>query len=402
MRKVKSLSAVAVKNATTPGMYPDGDGLYLRVSDSGAKSWIWRYQHAGKRHDMGIGPLSLVGLAEAREIVTEYRRKRRSGIDPLAEREAERARARLEAAKVMTFRACAEAYVDGQRSAWKNEKHAAQWTATLATYAYPVFGDLPVQAIDTGLVLKALEPIWATKTETASRLRGRIESVLDWARVRQYREGENPARWKGHLAEILPERSKIQKVEHHAALPYAEVAGFIAELRETEAISARAFEFLILTATRTGETIGARWSEIDLEKGLWTIPAGRIKAGKEHRVPLSGAALEIVKEMQAMATSEFVFPGIRPKKPLSNMALLQLLKRMERPDLTAHGFRSTFRDWAAEATHYPREVAEIALAHTIGDKVEAAYRRGDLMEKRRALMEDWARQCGVASAENAW
>jgi integrase len=301
----------------------------------------------------------------------------------------------------MTFKQCATAYIDAHRLGWKNEKHAAQWASTLEAYANPIFGDLPVQAIDTGLVMKALEPIWRTKTETASRLRGRIEAVLDWATVREFRRGDNPARRRGHLDKLLPQRAKVQKVRHHPALPYAEIGAFMASLRSQEGCAARALEFLILTAGRTGEVIGALWSEIDLAEGVWIVPASRMKAGKEHRVPLSAPAIKVIREQQAAAElvegrlNGFVFPGGRPGKGLSNMALLKLLERMKRDDLTAHGFRSTFRDWAAEQTHFPRDVAEMALAHTISDKVEAAYRRGDLFEKRRLLMEAWATYCGT-------
>jgi integrase len=299
----------------------------------------------------------------------------------------------LEAAKGMTFRACAERYIEAHKAGWRNPKHALQWMSTLASYAYPVFGDLPVKAIDVGLVMKAVEPIWATKTETASRLRGRIESVLDWAAARGYRHGDNPARWRGHLDKLLPKRAKMQRVQHHPALAYDEVGAFMDALRSQGGIAARALAFCILTATRTSETLNARWDEIDLAAKLWVIPAGRIKAGKEHRVPLSAPALAILRQLAETRSGEFVFPGGKGGKPLSNMALLALLKRMERSDLTVHGFRSAFRDWAAERTHYPREVAEMALAHAIGDKVEAAYRQGDLFEKRRRLMEEWARFC---------
>jgi integrase len=293
----------------------------------------------------------------------------------------------------MTFRECAERYIAAHRVGWRNAKHAEQWRSTLATYAFPIFGDLPVQAIDLGLVMKAIEPIWASKTETASRLRGRIESILDWAATRGYRQGDNPARWRGHLENLLPKRTKVRKVQHHAALPYGRVGDFIQALQQQRGVAAMALELCILTATRTSETIGARWQEVDLRETVWTIPADRIKAGKEHRIPLSAPAVAILQKLAAARSSDFVFPGGKPGQPLSNMALLALLKRMGRPDLTVHGFRSAFRDWAAELTNFPREVCEMALAHAIGDKVEAAYRRGDLFAKRRQLMEAWARFC---------
>jgi integrase len=344
---------------------------------------------------MGLGPLHTVTLTEARVKALEARKLRLAGIDPLDARFAERAAAKLEAAKTMAFNECAEKYIEAHMAGWKNAKHQQQWTNTLESYAYPVFGDLPVQAIDTALVMKVIEPLWAEKTETASRLRGRIEAVLDWATVRTYRTGENPARWKGHLDHLLPERAKVARVRHHAALPYAEIGSFMSEAAELEGISASALRFMILTATRTSETLGATWSEVDLNEAIWIIPPERMKAGREHRVPLSGAARAILTGMKKIKLGEFVFPGGRPGRPLSSMALLMTLRRMKRDDLTGHGFRSTFRDWVAECTSFPAEVAEMALAHTVSDKVEAAYRRGDLLAKRRQIMEDWAQYCAA-------
>jgi integrase len=300
----------------------------------------------------------------------------------------------------MTFRQCAEAYIEAHRPSWKNAKHAAQWPSTLETYVYPVFGDSPVQAVDVGLIMRVLEPIWKTKTETASRLRGRIESILDWAAARGFRQGDNPARWRGHLRHLLPPRSRVQKVKHHAALPYREIGTFMKLLREQEGTSALALEFLILTMARTGEVIGATWEEIDLSAGIWTIPAVRMKAGKEHRVPLSEPALAILRRLETGKQGKFVFPGGKPGKALFNRAMFMLLGRLGRSDLTVHGFRSTFRDWAAESTNFPREVAEQALAHSLQDKVEAAYRRGDMFEKRRGLMKAWAGFCSVQEAGN--
>jgi integrase len=393
----EKLSAPRVAKLTEPGYYNDGNGLYLQVSPAGTKSWIYRFKLNGRAREMGLGPYSKddVTLARARELAADCRQQVRSGTDPIEVRKATQARERLEAAKVMTFSACATAYIDAHRASWKNPKHASQWENTIATYAAPFFGSLAVQSIDTGLVMKALEPIWAKKTETASRLRGRIESVLDWAKVRGYRTGENPARWKGHLDALLPARSKVQAVEHHAALHYAEVGAFMQLLRDETGVGARALEFLILTAARTGEVIGALWGEFDLQENVWTVPAARMKSRREHRVPLSPAAVQVLTVMQAIRTGDFVFPGRKKDTPLSNMAMLQLLRRMKRADLTGHGFRSTFRDWSAECTAYPGEVAEAALAHIVGDKVEAAYRRGDLFEKRRRMMIDWAKYCGL-------
>jgi integrase len=342
-----------------------------------------------------------VSLPEAREAALQCRKRLLEGIDPIEARNKELGRQRLQAASAKTFRECAEAYIGSHRAGWRNAKHAAQWTNTLETYAFPVIGSLPIQDVDTALVMRVLDPIWQGKTETASRVRGRIESVLDWATARNYREGENPARWKGHLAKLLPAKSKVNKVKHHAALPYDEIGVFMEQLADRDGVSARGLEFQILTVARTGELLGATWAEIDLDKATWTIPSERSKTAKEHRVPLSTSAISLLEHMQNVSTSEFVFPGAKPGKSLSSMAFLQLLKRMGRGDLTAHGFRSTFRDWAAERTAYPREVAEMALAHTIGDKVEAAYRRGDLFEKRRNMMEAWADYCGTTQEAGA-
>ena len=392
-RVSNKLSAVEVKGIGQKGMYHDGGGLYLQVSAGGAKSWIFRFMLGGRAREMGLGPVHAIPLAEARRRAAECRRMRLDGIDPIEIRKVRRDQKKLEAAKSMTFDACAAAYIESHKTGWRNAKHRDQWRNTLNSYAGPVFGSMPVQAVDVGLVMKALEPIWTTKPETAGRLRGRIEAILDWATVRGYRKGENPARWRGHLDKLLPPRSKVRKVEHHAALPYVELADFATALRSQDGLAARALEFLILTATRTGEVIGARWGEIDLEEKIWIVPAARMKAGREHRVPLSTAAVSILRKLKEVRESDFVFPGGKKGKPLSNMAMLAVLKRMGWGDLTAHGFRSSFRDWAAERTNSPREVAEMALAHTVGDKVEAAYRRGDLFEKRRQLMEAWARFC---------
>jgi len=372
-------------------MYADGGGLYLQVSRGGSKSWIFRFTMAGREREMGLGPLHTVSLAEARDLALEARKFKLRGIDPIDARQSERAARKLEDAKAVTFTQAAEAYIKANKVAWKNPKHAAQWEATLATYAKPVFGDFAVARVDTALVLKAIEPIYITKPETASRLRGRIETVLDWATVRGFRQGENPARWRGHLDKLLPSKAKVRSVEHHAALPYADLPTFMADLANQPGVGAQALAFAILTAARTGEVIGAIWPEIDLEAQTWTIPKERMKAGREHRVPLSPGCVKILEDMARVQTSEFVFPGGKAKRPLSNMALLNTLKRMGRTSLTTHGFRSTFRDWAAENTDHAGEVVEMALAHTIASKVEAAYRRGDLFEKRKGLMAEWWR-----------
>jgi integrase len=412
-KTLEKLTPLKIQRLKEPGLHGDGGGLYLQISARGMRSWIFRYRMGGRTtpRDMGLGSVDDVPLADARKKAAFARSQIADGIDPIEARNSDRARAALDAAKAITFHECAEAYIAAHRESWRNEKHAAQWGATLAAYVYPKIGKMAVKDVDVGHVLKVLEQkcddlknkptLWSGKTETASRVRGRIEAVLDWAKVRKYRTGENPARWRGNLEHTLPKRNDVQKVAHHAALPYDQMGAFMAALRIEDGTAARALEYLILTATRTSETIGARWDEFDLDKALWVIPAERIKAGKEHRVPLSDAALAIVKAQAKLKENEFVFPGGKHGKPLSTNALLMLLDRMKRDDITAHGFRSTFRDWAAESTNYPRDVAEMALAHTIGDKVEAAYRRGDLFEKRKRMMEDWAKFCGtVAKAEN--
>ncbi|MFJ2995694.1 tyrosine-type recombinase/integrase [Pandoraea sp. NPDC087047] len=394
MRTINRLSARGVARNVKPGLYADGGGLYLQITKAGVKSWLYRYMRDGKARAMGLGPLHTISLAEARTRALECRKILLDGRDPLDEKEQQRVSRKVANAKNKTFMECAEAYIDAHKAGWKNTKHAAQWTSTLETYAAPVFKEIPISSIDTTLVMKVLEPIWKTKTETATRVRGRIESVLDWATVSGHRTGENPARWKGHLDHLLPKRSKVQKVEHHPALPYSDAPGFIKALRSQAGVAALALEFLILTATRTNETIGARWDEITIGNRIWIIPSSRMKTEKEHRVPLSEQALKILKHMQSHSTGEFVFPGQKRGNPMSNMAFLQLLKRMERSDITAHGFRSTFRDWVGETTQYPREVAEAALAHTVKNKAEAAYARGDLFEKRAKMMQDWAKYLG--------
>jgi integrase len=396
-----------LKNAKnpTPGMYADGGGLYLRITSEGARNWVLRYMLNRRPRWMGLGPLALYGLADARAKALDARRKRHEGIDPIEARRAERARQRLDEAKAITFKQCAESYIASHSAGWRNEKHKYQWPATLNAYTHPVIGALPVQAVDTALVLKVLEPIWAKKPETASRVRQRIENILDFAKVRGHRDGENPARWRGHLDKLLPARSRVRKVEHLAALPYAALPGFLSNLREREATAARALEFLILTAARTGEVIGARWNEIDLLDKTWTVPAARMKAGREHRVPLSAPVLAILQEMQRVRDHNdldwFLFPGPRRGKPLSNMAFLMLLRRMGLDDLTVHGFRATFKTWASERTSFQNEIVEASLAHIVGGKVEQAYMRGDLFEKRRRLMQQWATFCMSAPITDA-
>ncbi len=408
-RKTERLTALQVGRLKTVGMHADGGGLYLQIKAAGARSWVFRYRTAGRKtpRDMGLGSLSDVSLARAREKAADMRRMLDAGLDPIDARKRAEAQTALDRAKAINFKACAEAFIASQKDCWRNAKHVAQWGATLKAYAYPILGKLPAADIGIEHVLKVLEQrcddlvgkptLWKGKTETASRLRGRIEAILDWAKVRKYRTGENPARWRGNLEHSLPRRSKVQKVQHHAALPYAEIGAFVRKLREREGTAAQALEYLILTTARTGEVIGARWREIDLDARVWTVPADRIKGGKTHKVPLSDRAVAILEEIGAGKPEAYVFAGGKAGKPLSENAMLALLSRMDREDLTAHGFRSTFRDWAAEQTNYPREAAEMALAHVVSDKVEAAYRRGDLFEKRRRLMDDWAKFCATLS-----
>ncbi len=392
-REINKLSDRFVRSNLAKGRYSDGGGLYLQVGPTGAKSWLFRYQRQGKSRQMGLGAaITTISLAEARQKATTCRRLLDQGLDPIDERKAERSRVQAETAKFMTFKECADELIRDRSAVWSNLKHSKQWKSTLEKYVYPFFGDLAVQDVDVGLVVKALRPIALEKPETARRVRGRIEAVLDWAAAHEYREGANPARWKGHLDHLLP-AMKSADVNHMAALPYDQINEFLQALKKQQGVATLGLQFLILTAARTNEVIGAKWSEISLEDKIWTIPAKRMKAGKTHVVPLSDAALAILREIKELEQSDFVFPGGRPKSPLSNMAFLAVLKRMKRQDITVHGFRSTFKDWAAETTAYPNEVSEMALAHSIGSKVESAYRRGNLFEKRQHLMRDWAKFC---------
>lgn len=348
---------------------------------------------------MGLGPLADLPLAEAREAAAACRKLLLAGIDPIEDRKRIRAE-QATAGGAHTFKDVAERYIKAHEGGWRNAKHAAQWGTSLATYAYPQLGDTPVARVDTAAVMRALDPVWQAKSETASRVRGRIESILDYATAHGWRMGDNPARWRGHLSNLLPAPRTVAKVEHHAALPYSEVRAFLADVTGEGGTGAVALRFVILTACRTSEALGATWREMDLDRAVWTVPGARMKAGREHRVPLSAGALALLAEMgqAGMEPDAFVFPGSGKSGHLSNMTLMALLRRMERPDLTVHGFRSTFRDWAAEETSHPREVAEMALAHALKDKTEAAYRRGDLFAKRAALMAEWAAFCGVAEA----
>lgn len=390
---LNKLSALAVTKLSKPGYYGDGGGLWLQVARSGSKSWIFRFKAAGRQREMGLGGLRTVDLVKARTLARECRSLLLDGKDPIEARKAVRLANALQRARSMTFDQCAAAYIDAHRKGWKNAKHADQWKNTLATYASPIIGALPVADVDTDLVVKVLSPIWATKTETATRVRGRIESVLDWATVSRFRQGDNPARWRGHLENLLADPNRIAPVRNHPALPWREVPAFMVLLRQCRGIAARAAEFTILTAARSGEVRGATWDEVDLDAKLWTVPAVRMKAGMEHRVPLSTAAMALLVAMPRR--KGLIFHGRYEIAALSDMSLTAVLRRMDRGDITIHGFRSSFRDWCAEAVgnSFSREVCEHALAHSLPDKVEAAYRRGDLLEKRVMLMQAWADYC---------
>jgi integrase len=397
-RTYKRLTVVRAKElAKAPGMHPDGDGLYLAVTKAGVASWIYRYMLGRHERSMGLGPLRHVGLADARRLADEARRLKREGVDPIEHRRARQRDEALAVAKAVTFKQCAVAYITAHRAGWKSAKHAAQWSDSLERYAYPVFGGVSVQAVDTALVMSVVEPIWNDKPETASRVRGRIEAILDWSASRGHREGDNPARWRGHLENLLPARRRVRQVVHHAALPYAEIGSFMGALRAQNGVGDRALEFLILTATRTSEARGARWSEISLPEQVWIIPPARTKAGTEHRVPLSDAALAIVEAMREARSSDYVFSGIRGA--LGSQALAQALHRLRR-DVTVHGFRSSFRSWAADH-RVPHEIAEMALGHAIPAAVVRAYQRSNLLEQRRRLMDTWARFCAEPDARGA-
>lgn len=388
-RPINKLTDTECKAASKPGMLGDGGGLYLHVKPSGAKSWAFIWKQDGKRNEMGLGSYPAVKLAKARGMATEHRQAVAEGRNPIIERKKE---------AVPTFGECCDKFLASMEGQWRNEKHRAQWRMTLNEYAKQIQSK-QVSEIATDDVLKVLSPIWQEKPETASRLRGRIERVLDFAKVRGWRSGENPALWRGHLKSILPARQRLTR-GHHAAMPYRDIPAFMAQLPGKEAMAARALEFLILTAARSGEVLGATWAEFDLEKALWTVPATRMKAGREHRVPLSAKALAIVKALHETRISDFVFPGQREEKPLSNMAFEMLMRRMNAGAFTVHGFRSAFRDWAGDETHFPRDVAEQALAHRVGDATERAYRRADALEKRRKLMEAWAKYIATSKSEN--
>ena len=387
----KELTPLAVSKIRRTGLHAVGgiNGLGLKVMPSGSRAWVLRTMVAGKRREFGLGGYPSVTLASARDRARTMLDQLFVGIDPAVTKKQAKSQLAAQKARAVTFKAVAEQYIAQHEAGWKNAKHAAQWTSTLETYAFPVCGNLVVADVDTATVLRILQPIWVEKSETASRLRGRIEAVLDFATARGLREGPNPARWKGHLALTLPSKRKVSPVKHHPAVPVKDMPAFFKELQRREGIAARALEFLTLTAARSGEVRGALWSEIDFAKKVWTVPAERMKAKREHRVPLSTQAIAFLKALPSHKTGGMLFPGAKPKTKLSDMALTALMRRME-INAVPHGLRSSFRDWVGEATVYPNEVAEMALAHAVGNAVEAAYRRGDLFEKRRSMMEDWA------------
>tara|TARA_R100001143_G_C3357715_1_gene133541 strand:- start:1199 stop:2494 length:1296 start_codon:yes stop_codon:yes gene_type:complete len=412
-RQIHKLTAKEVEKKSVPGLYGDGGGLTLQITKAGVKSWLFRYMIDGRARGMGLGPVHTVTLAEARQMATEARKLMLNGIDPLEEKARRKAASVLTKAKLMTFDQCATAYIKAHRAGWKNAKHTDQWVNTISTYVSPVIGAIPVCDIDTALVVKVLTQkdgsgaqFWESKNETASRVRGRIEAVLGWAATSGFRSGDNPARWRGHLENLLAKISKAKRTKNHPSLPWVQMGVFMEALRKREGIAARAVEFTILTAARSGEVRGAMWSEIDLEAKVWTIPAGRMKAHREHEVPLSDAAIKLLKSLQRLENSDYLFPGTKGQQ-LSDMSLTAVIRRMndgragwldkDGKAITVHGFRSTFRMWAAEATNYPREVAEHALAHQLPNAVERAYQRGTQFKKRAAMMNDWGQFCGRGS-----
>lgn len=414
-RHTKKLTALSVANVKKPGLYGDGDGLFLQVTvgkdEAVRKSWVVRFRIPGpegkvrnakgdlvpKTFEMGLGSATHISLQTAREDAAKAKALAAQCINPILHRDQERQKRAEAAAKAVTFSEAADRFLSAHEASWRNDKHRDQWRNTLATYVEPVFGKVDVAAVTVDHVLKVIEPIWQTKTETASRVRSRIERILDWAKARGLRSAENPARWRGHLEFTLPKQSDVKTVKHHDALPYADVPAFMTKLRRRKGIGARALEFTILTAARTGEIVGAKWREIDVEKRVWTIPAERMKAKREHRVPLTIAAIAVLKPLRlGRGDDDFVFPGLDMKKAMSTETMAKTLSTM-RDDCTVHGFRSSFRDWVSESTNFDGATAEAALAHIVGDKVEAAYRRGDLFGKRREMMEAWAQHCAAAA-----
>ncbi|MFM0557070.1 integrase arm-type DNA-binding domain-containing protein [Paraburkholderia sediminicola] len=401
-RQLHRLSALRIAKKVAPGHYADGGGLYLQIADSGARSWVFRFKLNGRVREMGLGPVSRVSLGEARKLATGYREMVRDQIDPILARREQQRRKLLDisADANVTFREAAEAYIRAREPEWRNRKHVQQWGNTLKTYAYPVIGEVRVRNIDTAMIMRILQPIWTKKAETARRVRGRIKAILDAEAVLGHRVGSNPARYVDHLQIVLPRSKKRSQVRHHPALPWEELPAFIRELEQRPRRAARLLHLLILTATRTNEVRYARPEEFDLDNRVWSIPGDRTKSGRPLRVPLCEQAIDIVRSALPKAKYGYLFPGCTEGHPLSNMAMLILLKRMSRHGITVHGFRSTFRDWVAECTEYPDSLAEEALAHVITSQTVAAYRRRDQLERRRLMMEDWGRYCGKEHENN--
>lgn len=402
-RQLHRLSALRVAKEVAPGHYADGGGLYMQIADSGARSWVFRFKLNGRVREMGLGPVSRVSLGEARKLATGYREMVRVQIDPILARREQQRRQLLDFSSDtnVTFREAVEAYIRAREPQWRNRKHVQQWSNTLKTYAYPVIGEVRVRDIDTAMIMRILQPIWTNKAETARRVRGRIKAILDAEAVLGHRTGSNPARYVDHLQIVLPRSKKRSQVRHHPALPWEELPAFIRELEQRPRRAARILHLLILTATRTNEVRYARPEEFDLDNRVWSIPGDRTKSGRLLRVPLCEQAVDIVRSALPRAKYGYLFPGCKEGCPLSNMAMLILLRRMSRPEITVHGFRSTFRDWAAECTEYPDSLAEEALAHVIVSQTVAAYRRRDQLERRRVMMEDWGGYCAGRRAHGA-
>jgi integrase len=398
-RSLHRLTARAVATLKSPGRHADGGGLYLSISSNGGRRWVFLWRRNGRPREMGLGSSRDVSLVHAREAARLARQQVREGGDPIETRRQQPALR----ARDRTFADCAAAYVEAHRVSWKHPKHIAQWENSLATYVTPAIGALPVSIVATADVLRALQPVWNKRPETGRRLRGRIEVILDWARAQALRDGENPARWRGHLKNLLPTHSKVRSVKHRPAMPYASVPGLMTKLAADSGLAAAALRLTILTAARTSETIAARWSEIDRAGKVWTVPGARMKSGRPHRVPLPDVAVKLLERLAALGgkPDQFIFPGRKPGRHTSDGAMLVLLERLGHGNVTVHGFRSSFRDWAAEQTDYPAEIAEAALAHVEGDKTELAYKRTDYFDKRRALMQAWATYCVNQRPANA-
>ncbi|MDA7568642.1 integrase arm-type DNA-binding domain-containing protein [Emcibacteraceae bacterium] len=389
-KQINKLTDRGIKAQDKPGRYADGNGLYLQVGKSGAKSWIFRFMLDSNSREMGLGPIRIITLSQAREEANYCKNLLRSGIDPIRARDERIAVEKESNKEMLSFQKCTEGYLKAHSASWRSARHAEIWHSSVKRFAYPIIGPIHVNKIERGHIMNILDPIWREKTETASRLRGRLESILNWATVQEYRKGDNPARWRGYLDQLLPKPSEIHTVKHFPALPYREINSFMNKLRQREAQSALCLRLIILTATRSGEARGAKWGEFDLAKAEWTIPAERMKAKKEHVIPLSAEAVSIVQSLPHMSRSDYLFPSSRSLKPLSDVVFKKLMERMNVSNITTHGFRSTFRDWAAEQTSFPREVIENALSHQLKDKAEAAYFRSNLLDKRRELMDKWA------------